>query len=130
MTALANKLALESKIREAASSLARLHASNKRLSRQAGDHLAEANRKVDQVATELWKLTQRTGEVQRKLLQHMAGVLSLGIQKLEDRQCQPTVTNSQHPQANSLGGVDKGIDNLYNEIMGADKAVDKELVNK
>ncbi|CAG8783027.1 23239_t:CDS:2, partial [Gigaspora rosea] len=79
ITALTSKLSLESKIREAASSLARLHASNRRLSRQATDHLSAANRKVDQVATELWKLTQRAGEVQRKLLQHMAGILSTGI---------------------------------------------------
>jgi chromosome segregation ATPase len=114
---LTSKLSLESKIREAASSLARLHASNKRLSRQATDHLATANRKVDQVATELWKLTQRAGEVQRKLLQHMAGVLSLGIRKLEEK-------NPQHPpfspQNLPQSQTNNGIENLFKEIMGDD----------
>ncbi|CAI2180059.1 6003_t:CDS:2 [Funneliformis geosporum] len=115
IAALTSKLSLESKIREAASSLARLHASNKRLSRQATDHLATANRKVDQVATELWKLTQRAGEVQRKLLQHMAGVLSIGIRKLEEKSSQPPFS----PQ-NLQQSVDdsNGIDSLFNEIMG------------
>ncbi|KAF0403426.1 involucrin repeat protein [Gigaspora margarita] len=113
ITALTSKLSLESKIREAASSLARLHASNRRLSRQATDHLSAANRKVDQVATELWKLTQRAGEVQRKLLQHMAGILSTGISKLEEKHTHPFQTNSIQIQE---GG--DGIDNLYNEIMG------------
>ncbi|CAG8461204.1 9122_t:CDS:2 [Dentiscutata heterogama] len=113
ITALTSKLSLESKIREAASSLARLHASNRRLSRQATDHLSAANRKVDQVATELWKLTQRAGEVQRKLLQHMAGILSTGICKIEEKHVHQFQTNSIQIQE---GG--DGIDNLYNEIMG------------
>ncbi|CAG8486021.1 12790_t:CDS:2 [Acaulospora morrowiae] len=127
ISALTSKLALESKIREAASSLARLHSSNKRLSRQANDHLSQANKKVDQVATELWKLTQRAGEIQRKLLQHMAGVLSAGFRKLEEKQAHPIPQNSIN---NSWGGVN-GIDNLYNEIMGIDsKGSDTALLNK
>ncbi|GBC05870.1 hypothetical protein RclHR1_06490005 [Rhizophagus clarus] len=116
ITALTSKLSLESKIREAASSLARLHASNKRLSRQATDHLATANRKVDQVATELWKLTQRAGEVQRRLLQHMAGVLSLGIRKLEEKSSQYPPYSPQNLPKSKVGN--NGIDNLFNEIMG------------
>ncbi|CAG8455314.1 18661_t:CDS:2 [Rhizophagus irregularis] len=118
ISALTSKLSLESKIREAASSLARLHASNKRLSRQATDHLATANRKVDQVATELWKLTQRAGEVQRKLLQHMAGVLSLGIRKLEEKNSQnPPFSPQNLPQSQATEG-NNGIEKLFNEIMG------------
>ncbi|CAG8453877.1 15014_t:CDS:2 [Acaulospora colombiana] len=116
ISALTSKLSLESKIREAASSLARLHSSNKRLSRQATDHLSQANRKVDQVATELWKLTQRAGEVQRKLLQHMAGILSIGFRKLEEKQNQPAPQNP----VNQLWGGGNGIDHLFNEIMGVD----------
>ncbi|RKP07648.1 hypothetical protein THASP1DRAFT_30539 [Thamnocephalis sphaerospora] len=77
------RLALETKIREAARNLARLHANNRELSRQANDQLQSSNRKVDQVATELWKLTQRAADVQRRLLQHTAGTLSRGISLLE-----------------------------------------------
>ncbi|RHZ51597.1 hypothetical protein Glove_476g10 [Diversispora epigaea] len=128
ITALTSKLSLESKIREAASSLARLHASNKRLSRQATDHLSQANRKVDQVATELWKLTQRAGEVQRRLLQHMAGILSMGLRKLEENQAQLV----QNPvQNSSLPVGTNGIDNLFNEIMGMNtKGSDPVLMEK
>ncbi|RUP44530.1 hypothetical protein BC936DRAFT_149322 [Jimgerdemannia flammicorona] len=81
---LTTRLSLESKIREAAHSLTRLHATNKKLAKQANEQLATANRKVDQVATELWKLTQRGSEVQKRLLQHMAGALALGVRKLEE----------------------------------------------
>jgi hypothetical protein len=55
------------------------------LARQASDHLEAANRKVDQVATELWKLTQLSSDLQRTLLQHTSGVLALGVVRLEDQ---------------------------------------------
>ncbi|CAG8549474.1 10991_t:CDS:2 [Diversispora eburnea] len=131
ITALTSKLSLESKIREAASSLARLHASNKRLSRQATDHLSQANRKVDQVATELWKLTQRAGEVQRRLLQHMAGILCMGFRKLEENQAQLIPQNpAQNSSSEGTNGTN-GIDNLFNEIMGMnDKGSDPALLGK
>ncbi|OZJ05688.1 hypothetical protein BZG36_01438 [Bifiguratus adelaidae] len=82
---LSSRLQLESKMREAAQSLTRLHASNKRLSKQANEQLANANKKVDQVAADLWHVTQRGSDVQRKLLQHTAAVLSVGVKSLEDQ---------------------------------------------
>ncbi|KAG0293098.1 hypothetical protein BGZ96_003321 [Linnemannia gamsii] len=85
IAALTARLSLESKIREAAQSLLKLHADNKKLARQASDHLESANRKVDQVATELWKLTQLAADLQRTLLQHTSGVLALGVVRLEDQ---------------------------------------------
>ncbi|KAF9107076.1 hypothetical protein BGX29_007438 [Mortierella sp. GBA35] len=85
IAALTARLSLESKIREAAQSLLKLHADNKKLARQASDHLEAANRKVDQVATELWKLTQLAADLQRTLLQHTSGVLALGVVRLEDQ---------------------------------------------
>lgn len=62
----------------------KLHADNKKLAKQASEHLEAANRKVDQVATELWKLTQVAADLQRTLLQHTSGVLALGVVRLED----------------------------------------------
>ncbi|KAF9973792.1 Ribosomal RNA-processing protein 7 [Actinomortierella ambigua] len=85
ITALTSRLALESKIRDAAEALLRLHSHKKKLAEQATEHLDAANRKVDQVATELWKLTQLAAELQRTLLQHTAGVLALGVVRLEDQ---------------------------------------------
>ncbi|KAG0089820.1 hypothetical protein BGZ93_009655 [Podila epicladia] len=85
IAALTARLSLESKIREAAQSLLKLHANNKKLAKQASEHLEAANRKVDQVATELWKLTQVAADLQRTLLQHTSGVLALGVVRLEDQ---------------------------------------------
>ncbi|KAF9907707.1 hypothetical protein BX616_000347 [Lobosporangium transversale] len=85
ISALTARLSLESKICEAARSLLKLHADNKKLARQASDHLEAANRKVDQVSTELWKLTQLASDLQRTLLQHSSGVLALGVVRLEDQ---------------------------------------------
>lgn len=96
---LTTRLSLESKIREAAHSLTRLHATNKRLIKQANEELSTANRKVDQVATELWKLTQRGSEVQKRLLQHMAGVLGMGIRKLEEEKSRWATAGSLHSTA-------------------------------
>ncbi|CAJ0638160.1 1138_t:CDS:2 [Entrophospora sp. SA101] len=130
IAALTAKLSLESKIREAASSLAKLHASNKRISRQATDHLMQANRKVDQVAAELWKLTQRAGDIQRKLLQHMSGVLSLGITRLEGKP-----TRSQSIQlVNSLSTMpnsndSNNIDVLYNELIALNDSRSSDQVS-
>ncbi|KAF9428741.1 hypothetical protein BGZ94_001236 [Podila epigama] len=53
--------------------------------KRASEHLEAAHRKVDQVATELWKLTQVAADLQRTLLQHTSGVLALGVVRLEDQ---------------------------------------------
>ncbi|KAF9433732.1 hypothetical protein BGZ76_009051 [Entomortierella beljakovae] len=85
IAALTARLSLESKIIEAAQSLLKLHADNKKLARQASEHLEAANRKVDHVATELWKLTQLASDLQKTLLQHTSGVLAFGVVRLEDQ---------------------------------------------
>ncbi|KAJ2960352.1 hypothetical protein NQZ79_g4351 [Umbelopsis isabellina] len=86
------RLALESKMREAAQSLTHLHSSNRKMAQQAQNQLAAANRQVDHVASELFKLTQSGSNVQRKLLEHMAGALSVGVKRLEMQ-----MANSQQP---------------------------------
>jgi len=77
------RLTLESKMREAAQSLTHLHSSNRKMAQQAQSQLAAANRQVDHVASELFNLTQAGSSTQRKLLEHMAGALSVGIKRLE-----------------------------------------------
>ncbi|RKP14932.1 hypothetical protein BJ684DRAFT_18704 [Piptocephalis cylindrospora] len=77
------RLALESQIRAAAENLARLHAGNARLAEQAESQLAAATRKVDMVATELWKLSQRAAEAEKRLLQHTAAALVHGVRQAE-----------------------------------------------
>lgn len=70
-------------MREAAQSLTHLHSSNRRMAQEAQTQLAAANRQVDHVASELFNLTQSGSTTQRKLLEHMAGALSVGIKRLE-----------------------------------------------
>lgn len=98
------KLVLESKLRDAALSLSRLHSTNGRESMIGGpgnspkrhrrsamgsrssnsellsktdDELATSSRKCEELAQELWKLEKRSQELQRRLLEHTAGVLQL-----------------------------------------------------
>ena len=95
------KLALESKVREAAISLSRLYSpksksrqrrsligtnannTNNNISpiidvvRQADDELATSTRKCEELAIDIWKLNNRAGDIQRRLLQHSSGVLGM-----------------------------------------------------
>ncbi len=95
------KLILESKLRDAALSLNRLHSSSGRESMIAGsanrhrrsamgsrgstsdyltktdDELAISTRKCEELAQELWKLERREQELQRRFLEHTAGVLQM-----------------------------------------------------
>ncbi|KAJ9072246.1 hypothetical protein DSO57_1029622 [Entomophthora muscae] len=74
---LKNRLALETKVRDAALSLRKLHANNKKLVCQADDQLETANRKLDYVSKEMWDVAQRSWSHQRHLMQHTAAVLAI-----------------------------------------------------
>lgn len=98
------KLALEIKLRDAALSLNRLHSSNSRESvgaapeasprrhrrsvfgskgsnhevlTQTDNEMAVSTRKCDDLAQELWRLEKRAQDLQRRLLEHTAGVLQM-----------------------------------------------------
>lgn len=98
------KLVLESKLRDAALSLNRLHSTNGResmigesgsfakrhrrsimgsrssnsdLLSKTDDELAISTRKCEDLAQELWKLEKRAQDLQRRLLEHTAGVLQM-----------------------------------------------------
>ncbi|KAG5513317.1 hypothetical protein PMAC_001380 [Pneumocystis sp. 'macacae'] len=75
-------LALESKLREAAQSLSRLHSNRgKRISRQVEDQLLISNSKIEEAAEELWRLQKNEHKVSIRLLQHTAGVLRYALEK-------------------------------------------------
>ncbi|OSX59393.1 hypothetical protein POSPLADRAFT_1150078 [Postia placenta MAD-698-R-SB12] len=76
LVAASKKLALETKIRDAALSLSKANASFKNVSKQTSEQLDTASRKVELAQKELWRISERANEVQRKLLEHRAGVLS------------------------------------------------------
>lgn len=77
------KVALETKMRDAAVSLSKLNATSKAVSKQTSEQLDTANRKLEAAQKELWRMSERAGEVQRKLLEHRAGVLSHSVRALE-----------------------------------------------
>lgn len=95
------KLLLESKLRDAAQSLNRLHSANSRDSvlsasgnrhrrsvmgskgstneflNKPEDDLVASTKKCEDLAQELWRLERRAQELQRRLLEHTAGVLQM-----------------------------------------------------
>ncbi|KAF8592660.1 hypothetical protein K439DRAFT_1650281 [Ramaria rubella] len=84
VVAMRKKLALETKIRDAALNLQKLQ-TVKRLSKQTSEQVDAGNRKVDIATKELSKLLERANDVDRKLLEHRAGVLSLSVRNLETK---------------------------------------------
>ena len=86
MGALQRKLATEIKIRDAAQTLARLNSSPSNISRQSSSALEIAERKVAAAQTELWRLQERVANVDRRLLEHRAGVLGAALAEAERAQ--------------------------------------------
>lgn len=83
LVAMNKKLTLETKIRDAAVSLSKANAAYKSVNKQTSEQLDAANRKVEATQKELWRVSERANEVQRKLLEHRAGVLSHSVRSLE-----------------------------------------------
>jgi len=79
------KLALETKIRDAALSLSKVNASHKKVSKQTGEQLEAANKRVESAQKELWRISDRVNEVHRRLMEHRAGVLSLSVRNMEKK---------------------------------------------
>lgn len=83
------KLALESKVRDAAISLSRLYSTKKGkqrrsllggvsdVTRHTDEELMASQRKCEELSQELWRLNNRAVEIQRRLLQHSAGILGM-----------------------------------------------------
>ncbi|KAF7981709.1 hypothetical protein HWV62_32291 [Athelia sp. TMB] len=83
--AMSKKLNLETKIRDAAVSLSKVNAAHKRVSKQTEEQLETANRRVDSAQREVWRISERSSEVSKKLLEHRAGVLGYSVRNLEKR---------------------------------------------
>ncbi|KAF9006672.1 Up-regulated during septation-domain-containing protein [Cyathus striatus] len=73
LVAMTKKLSLETKIRDAAVTLSKVNASHKKISKQTEEQLDAANKRVEAAQKELWRVSERTNEVQRKLMEHRAG---------------------------------------------------------
>ena len=88
------KLTLETKIRDAAVSLSKANATYKSVNKQTSEQLDSANRKVENAQKELWRISERANEVQRKLLEHRAGVLSHSVRSLERKNAPPDASDT------------------------------------
>ena len=119
------KLAIENKLRDAATSLNRLYTPNSResitdtsqkrhrrsmMSRSSGsdllsktdDELAASTRKCEDLAQELWRLERRSQDVQRKILEHTAGVLQMTHKGFLEKDMPPQHSRGMNGYADSL----------------------------
>ena len=93
LVALSKKLTLETKIRDAAVSLSKANSSYKNVSKQTSEQLENANRKVDLAQKELWRVSEKASEINRRLLEHRAGVLSYSVRSYEKKLAPPDAVN-------------------------------------
>ena len=98
LTAMQRKLELETKIRDAALSLSRVNTAHRKISKQTDEQLETAERKVATAQKELWRVSERTSEVHRKLLEHRAGVLGYSVHKMENKNL-PSLNGASEPGA-------------------------------
>lgn len=94
--AMEKKLTLETKIRDAAVSLSKVNQSNKKMSKQTEEQLESANRRVDIAQKELWRVSERVNEINKRLLEHRAGVLSYSVRSME-KKMSPSSMNGHTP---------------------------------
>ncbi|KAK4696627.1 hypothetical protein P7C71_g1324, partial [Lecanoromycetidae sp. Uapishka_2] len=142
------KLAIENKLRDAATSLNRLYTPNSRESitdaagkpaakrhrrstmrRNSGsdllnktdDELAASTKKCEDLAQELWKLEKRYQDVQRQILEHTAGVLQMTHKGFLEKDMPPQ-------NGSSTNGYVDGISDLH--ILGAGHDFDEKSFYK
>ncbi|KAF5388184.1 hypothetical protein D9615_000695 [Tricholomella constricta] len=85
LEAMSKKVALETKIRDAAMSLSKVNAAHRKSSKQTDEQVEAANRRVDTAQRDLWRVAERAHEVHRRLLEHRAGVLSYSVRSMEKK---------------------------------------------
>ncbi|KGO78502.1 hypothetical protein PITC_068020 [Penicillium italicum] len=119
------KLALETKLRDAAQSLGRLYSppsprssgeyganggsNSSRMSRgvfgrsgvsealdKSDSELAVSQRRCEELAQELWKLEKRSQNISQRLLEHTAGILQMTHKGLKKGRKSPTTSDSTH----------------------------------
>lgn len=98
LTAMQKKLELETKIRDAALSLSKVNAAHRKVSKETEEQLGTAERKVATTQKELWRVSERTSEVYRKLLEHRAGVLGYSVHEME-KKILPSLNGVPEPDA-------------------------------
>ena len=122
------KLSIETKVRDAAASISKLEPSRdasgkphqrNMLSKSGGSETPNGNseeltasiRKCEAISQELWRLEQRSQDVQRLLLEHTAGVLQMTHKGFLDKDnARSIATNGYSNGFDDLGLLDAGFD--------------------
>lgn len=100
------KLALETKMRDAARSLVTLNAGNKSMSRQTQEQLEVASQRLESAQADHLQIQSRAAEVRRRLLEHRAAVLSAALRKSEeDERSSATSSNTLSPTSTTATSV-------------------------
>ncbi|KAJ7621801.1 Up-regulated during septation-domain-containing protein [Mycena polygramma] len=84
--AMAKKLTLETKIRDAALSL---NAAHKKVSKHSAEQLDAANKRVDTTEREVLRVSDRVNGIHKRFLEHRAGVLSFSVRTMERKMAPP-----------------------------------------
>lgn len=83
LAGLKKKLTLETKIRDAALSLARVNTPYKSVSEQTNEQIHSTNSKVEKVQKDVWQLSEQVNAIHQRLMEHRASVLSYSLKRLE-----------------------------------------------
>ncbi|ORX80849.1 hypothetical protein K493DRAFT_320805 [Basidiobolus meristosporus CBS 931.73] len=103
METLKTKLEQELKFREGATSMVTVQ-TDKKMLEQAQEELASSERKVNQFSSELWRVSQSANLLERRCMQHVAGVLASSIRQGTARRIVQPSSSKQTPEV-SLDGL-------------------------
>ncbi|KAF7352376.1 hypothetical protein MVEN_01201700 [Mycena venus] len=90
--------------RDAALSLSRVNAAHKKVSKQSEEQLEAANKRVEAAERELHRVSDRTNDIHKRLLEHRAGVLSFSVRSME-RKMAPADSNNNDSGYNTPSGT-------------------------
>ena len=130
------KLAIESKVRDAATSINRLDGPVKSGRRGTGsrgaekpeDGIAAVNRKCEDLAKDLWRLEKRQQDVQRRLLEHTAGILQMTHKGFLEKEA-PIPQDGINGYMNGHDGLDLGHFDDQSFYQTLDSMLDEGQIN-
>jgi chromosome segregation ATPase len=128
VSSLQNRLTLESRIRDAALNLTKSN-TDRAQQRAAQEQLASANRKVDAIATDLWKVTGKLMEVERVVLKHNGGVLRTAVLHGGGEKSLGAIDRQDDPEKAKLASAELKIREFEREV-GILKSTTSRLENE
>ncbi|KAH8830989.1 Up-regulated during septation-domain-containing protein [Flagelloscypha sp. PMI_526] len=97
------KLNLETKIRDAAVSLAKVNAaSGKKIAKQTDEKLEASNLRVENAQKEFWRISERYHDISNRLMEHRAGVLSLSVRSMEKKAASSSAGDSGYSTPSNI----------------------------